>query len=167
MAQFKPKKLNIESIHGGQKYAESRTPFLPSDVNEIIETLYGTSEGLMLSLRKASLLLPDDEIIKISLVVNKEEIIFPYGTIIVLNGKRVQLTRTTVKINKYDRYFIVRFNTDENKIETALTVDDADEYKNYYLFSVCINTDGERLTDLDVAYSFGGDSFKISNSSTR
>ena len=165
MAQFKPKKLNIESIHGGQKYAESRTPFLPSDVNEIIETLYGTSEGLRMSLRKASLLIPDDQIINIDLY--EKNIIFPKGTIIVLNGKRKEFIETTVKINKYDRYFIVRFNTDTNEIETSLTVDDSDEYKNYYLFSVCYNTDGKPLTDLDVAYSLGGDSFKISNLTVR
>ena len=46
MSQFNPKKLNIEAIHAGQRYPDTRSAFLPSDVNEIIESLYGISLGV-------------------------------------------------------------------------------------------------------------------------
>lgn len=158
MSQFQPKKLNIEAIHGGQKYAESRTPFLPSDVNEIIETLYGTSEGVKISLRKAQILLPKGEYINIDIYERK--ITFPNGTSLVLNGTIKTFPKMTVNINYSGKDFLVRYNTKEKKIETALTVDDGENYQNYYLFFV---KDSNRLTDLDVAYSFGNNDINLSN----
>lgn len=156
MSQFKPKKLNIDAIHAGQKYPEARTPFLPSDLNEIIEVIYGTSIGVENSAKRAFLLTKSNALIDIS--IKNKQVIFPNGThifgddfldnfssikyvpipedVMVLKEAIVVYNRVSKSISIFDHYY------------------SGENYEYLYLFS--FNFASEVLTDLPIPHLVNG-----------
>lgn len=160
MSQFNPKKLNIEAIHAGQKYPDTRSAFLPSDVNEIIESLYGISLGVENSAKRAFIMSTPGNLIDIS-SVNKN-IYFPEGTTIYADGyidnfvvykyvafdKRVQLLKRGIVV--YNK------KTKTISIETD-GFNSGSTYEVLYLFSFAYDSENNLVTDLPVEHLVNGE----------
>lgn len=164
MSQFNPKKLNIEAIHAGQRYPDTRSAFLPSDVNEIIESLYGISLGVENSAKRAFILSTPGNLIDIS-AVNKN-IYFPKGTTIYADGYRDYFVEDkyvafdeTVQLFKRG---IVVYNkkTRTISIEDALKEGGFNSGSNYqflYLFYFAYDSENNLVTDLPVEHLVNGE----------
>lgn len=160
MSQFNPKKLNIEAIHAGQRYPDTRSAFLPSDVNEIIESLYGISLGVENSAKRAFILSTPGNLIDIS-AVNKN-IYFPKGTTIYTDGyedifaedKYVEFDRS-VQLSKRG---IVLYNKKTKFISIIpYGFNSGSTYEVLYLFSFAYDSENNLVTDLPVEHLVNGE----------
>lgn len=160
MSQFNPKKLNIEAIHAGQRYPDTRSAFLPSDVNEIIESLYGISLGVENSAKRAFIMSTPGNLIDIS-AVNKN-IYFPKGTTIYADGYSDNFVEDKyVAFDEYVRMFrrgIVVYNkkTKTISIETD-GFNSGSTYQDLYLFSFAYDDENNLVTDLPVEHLVNGE----------
>lgn len=160
MSQFNPKKLNIEAIHAGQRYPDTRSAFLPSDVNEIIESLYGISLGVENSAKRAFIMSTPGNLIDIS-AVNKN-IYFPKGTTIYADGYSDNFVEDKyVAFDEYVRMFrrgIVVYNkkTKTISIETD-GFNSGSTYQDLYLFSFAYDDENNLVTDLPIDHLVNGE----------
>lgn len=156
MSQFKPKKLNIDAIHAGQKYPEARTPFLPSDLNEIIEVIYGTSIGVENSAKRAFLLTKSNALIDIS--IKNKQVIFPKDTFIFGDNFFETLTSTKYVPITEDVQLLKQAVVVYNKQTSSMYIFDhyysGENYEYLYLFS--FNFASEVLTDLPIPHLVNG-----------
>lgn len=160
MSQFNPKKLNIEAIHAGQRYPDTRSAFLPSDVNEIIESLYGISLGVENSAKRAFILSTPGNLIDIS-AVNKN-IYFPEGTTIYADGYSYNFVEDKYvafsEVVKLLKRGIVVYNkkTKTISIETD-GFNSGSTYEVLYLFSFAYDSENNLVTDLPVEHLVNGE----------
>lgn len=156
MSQFKPKKLNIDAIHAGQKYPEARTPFLPSDLNEIIEVIYGTSIGVENSAKRAFLLTKSNALIDIS--IKNKQVIFPKDTFIFGDNFFETLTSAKYVPIPEDVQLLKQAVVVYNKQTSSMYIFDhyysGENYEYLYLFS--FNFASEVLTDLPITHLVNG-----------
>lgn len=164
MSQFNPKKLNIEAIHAGQRYPDTRSAFLPSDVNEIIESLYGISLGVENSAKRAFIMSTPGNLIDIS-SVNKN-IYFPEGTTIYADGYSDNFVED--KYVEFDRsvQLLKRGIVVYNKKTRTISIEDAlkeggfnsgSTYEVLYLFSFAYDSENNLVTDLPVEHLVNGE----------
>lgn len=158
MSQFKPKKLNIDAIHGGQKYPEARSAFLPSDANEIIEALYGASVGVAKSTKKAFIITSASSLIDISLKNN--QIIFPKNTHIFADNYFDTINKVTyLSIPEYValvKFGVVVYDTQSKTVFFQDIYNSGENYNYLYLFSLDY-TSGEVVTDLSIPHLVNGE----------
>lgn len=160
MSQFNPKKLNIETIHAGQRYPDTRSAFLPSDVNEIIESLYGISLGVENSAKRAFIMSTPGNLIDIS-AVNKN-IYFPKGTTIYADGYEDIFSKD--KYVEFDRS-VQLLKTGQvlyNKMDKSLSIipygfKSGSTYQFLYLFSFAYDSENNLVTDLPVEHLVNGE----------
>lgn len=158
MSQFKPKKLNIDAIHGGQKYPEARSPFLPSDANEIIEALYGVYEGVEKSAKRAYILTSGNSLIDIS--IKNNQVIIPRNTLIfgdnfLVSAPSITYLELTDNI-KTLRFGVVYYVKEAKKFEITDYYETNNTYDNLYLFS--FNFAGDNVvTDLPFEHLVNGE----------
>lgn len=160
MSQFNPKKLNIEAIHAGQRYPDTRSAFLPSDVNEIIESLYGISLGVENSAKRAFIMSTPGNLIDIS-AVNKN-IYFPKGTTIYADGYSDNFVED--KYVEFDRsvQLLKRGQVLYNKMDKSLSIipygfNSGSTYQFLYLFSFAYDSENNLVTDLPVEHLVNGE----------
>lgn len=156
MSQFKPKKLNIDAIHAGQKYPEARTPFLPSDLNEIIEVIYGESIGVENSAKRAFLLTKSNALIDIS--IKNKQVIFPNGTHIFGDDFLDNFSSIKYVPIPEDVMVVKEAIVVYNRVSKSISIFDhyysGENYEYLYLFS--FNFASEVLTDLPIPHLVNG-----------